>query len=325
MSYGIQDIDVFSLPETYNTKRLPNGIEIAYQSRAEVDFFYEDVFEHQVYLRNGITLRDGDCIFDVGANIGFFTLFAHQKCTPGMVYAFEPARPLFEILDFNTARYRDTVRVLNFGLSNTRKIASFTFYPHSSGMSSFYADKEEEKEVLRALMKNQQRSGMAGMDDVLKHAEDLLEERFRSETLDCELRTLSDVICEWRVGRIDLLKIDVQKSELDVLEGIGGDDWMKIQQIVIEVHDTDGRLALVQDLLNRNGYTTIVEQDDPYGNSIMYNVYATRRPSLVTFESEAALTSNAKPYAHELQTRARRQAEAAGRQKTLASRRKQGL
>jgi phthiocerol/phenolphthiocerol synthesis type-I polyketide synthase E len=171
---------------------------------------------------------------------------------------------------------------------------------------------------------NQQRSGMTGMDDVLKHADDLLEQRFRSETLDCELRTLSDVMSEWRVGRIDLLKIDVQKSELDVLEGIAGDDWVKIQQIVIEIHDIDGRLALVRELLDRHGYTSIVEQDDPYGNSIMYNVYATRRPSLVTFESEASLTSTAKPHAQDLQTRARRQAGAAGRQKRLATRRKQG-
>lgn len=324
MSSTIQQIDVFSLPETRNTRRLPNGIEIAYQSRAEVDFFYEDVFEHEVYLRNGITLKDGDCIFDVGANIGFFTLFAHQKCKPSMVYSFEPAKPLFDILTFNTARYSDSVRLLNFGISNERKTATFTFYPQSSGMSSFYADKEEEKDVLRALMQNQQRSGMAGMDDVLKHVDDLLEERFRSETLHCELRTLSDVIREFRVGRIDLLKVDVQKSELDVLEGIADDDWLKIQQIVLEVHDNNGRLALVQDLLNRHGYTTVVEQDDPYGTSIMYNLYATRRPSLVAFESELALKSTAKPQVQDLQSRARRQADAAGRQKNLAIRRKQG-
>lgn len=324
MSYSIQQIDVFSLPETHPTKRLPNGIEIAYQSRAEVDFFYEDVFEHEVYLRHGITLKDGDCVFDVGANIGFFTLFVHQKCTPGIVYAFEPAKPLFDILRFNTSRHGASVRLFNFGIADEHKRASFTFYPQSSGMSSFYADKEEEKEVLRALMQNQQRSGMAGMSDVLKHADDLLEERFRSETLDCELRPLSEVIREWGVGRIDLLKIDVQKSELDVLEGIAGDDWLKIQQIVIEVHDNGGRLALVQALLDSHGYATTVEQDDPYGSSIIYNLYATRRPSLIAFESEAALVSAGTHHAVETQTRARRQADAAGRQRSLATRRKQG-
>ncbi len=56
-------------------EELPNGLLIAYQSRGELAHFYEDIFEKHVYLRNGITLEQGDTVFDVGANIGLFTLF----------------------------------------------------------------------------------------------------------------------------------------------------------------------------------------------------------------------------------------------------------
>jgi hypothetical protein len=69
----------FSEITTQRRCKLPNNIEIAYQSKVEAEYFYKDIFEKQIYLRNGITLKDGDCVFDVGGNIGLFTLFVHQQ------------------------------------------------------------------------------------------------------------------------------------------------------------------------------------------------------------------------------------------------------
>src|SRR5262249_20570600 len=70
---------------------LPTGMEIMCQSRAEVDYFYADIFEKQTYFRHGVVLRDGDCVFDVGANIGLFTLFVHSRYKNIDFYAFEPS------------------------------------------------------------------------------------------------------------------------------------------------------------------------------------------------------------------------------------------
>jgi FkbM family methyltransferase len=254
--------------------KLPNNLEIVHQSKAETDYFYKDIFENQVYLKHGISLNDGDCIFDVGANIGLFTLFVNQKCKNTTIYAFEPAPPLFEILRLNTELHGVNVKLFNFGLSNETKTATFTFYPNSSGMSSFFADRQEEKEVLQAIMVNQLQSGMAGMEQVMEYSDDLLEERFKSQTFDCPLKTLSDLISEKNIKFINLLKIDVQKSELDVLKGIKDNHWKKIQQIVIEVHDTEGRLANITDLLKRQGYKVVAEQDNLYKASNIYNLYA---------------------------------------------------
>jgi FkbM family methyltransferase len=50
-------------------------------------------------------------------------------------------------------------------------------------------------------------------------------------------KDIFEVIREGRVGRIDFLKIDVQKSEFDVLAGTDEADWPKIRQLVIEVQD----------------------------------------------------------------------------------------
>lgn len=312
MTSGISDVRSM---DVLRRRTLPNGMEIAFQSPSEVGFFYEDVFEKEIYLRHGVTIKDGDCIFDVGANIGFFTLFVHHKCKPAAVYAFEPAPPLFRLLSANAERYGPHARLFNCGLSNESKTARFTFYPNSSGMSSFYGNKAEEKEALHSIMLNQWRSGATEMEHVLRHADDLLEERFTSEFFECRLRTLSEIINEQQITRIDLLKIDVQKSELDVLSGIATGDWEKIMQIVLEVHDIDGRLEAIKDLLSRHGFNVAVEQDEMYHDSILYNLYATRRSTLLALESDSLITPQQAHSFPQIHARARRQEQALNRKR----------
>ena len=49
---------------------------------------------------------------------------------------------------------------------------------------------------------------------------------------------------------VTVLKIDVEGAEMDVMLGLGDSDWVKVDQVVAEVHDHDGRLAAVQKLLS---------------------------------------------------------------------------
>lgn len=260
----------------HRTVLLPNGYEVVYQSKAEARYFYHDIFEKRVYLRNGLALHHGDCVFDVGGNIGMTTLFMHSLGRRITSFTFEPAPRLFEILGANAARYAPGARLFGYGISDTAGEAEFTFYPNSPGMSTFHPRLEEERETLLAIMENQLQQGVKGMPGVMKHADDLLEERFRAETFRCALRPLSDVIREHGVTRIDLLKVDVQKSELQVLQGIDDADWPKIRQVVLEVHDVDGGLERVTSLLDRQGFRIIPEQDDLYTGSRLYNLYAVR-------------------------------------------------
>lgn len=75
---------------------------------------------------------------------------------------------------------------------------------------------------------------------------------------------------------IDLLKVDVEKSELDVLRGIEPEHWPIIRQIVAEVHDIDGRLDTVVGLLRDRGFRTSVEATDDLAGTGMYSVHAAR-------------------------------------------------
>ena len=65
---------------------------------------------------------------------------------------------------------------------------------------------------------------------------------------------------ELGIEHVDLLKIDVEGAEWDALVGIEETDWARIRQLAIEVHDVDGRVARIRELLERKGYDVAVER-----------------------------------------------------------------
>lgn len=256
--------------------RLPNGLVIWHRNEGETRHFYDDIFTHRSYLRQGIRVPDGGCIFDVGANIGLFTLLAHHEARDVHIFAFEPAPALCELLRQNAAEHGVQAAVFACGLSDREGEAIFTFYPRSSGMSSFHADEAEERHVLRTIIANQRAGGMSELAELEANADALLDLRLEPIRFMARLRRLSDVVREQRVERIDLLKVDVQKCELEVLMGIDERDWPKIAQIALEVHDEDGRVAALRDLLERRGFAVAVHQDELYVGTNIHNLYAVR-------------------------------------------------
>ena len=77
---------------------------------------------------------------------------------------------------------------------------------------------------------------------------------------------------------VDLLKIDVERAELDVLRGVKAADWPSIQQVVMEVHDVGGQLDRVHSLLmDTAGFRQcIIEQDAQLAGSTLHNIYCKR-------------------------------------------------
>jgi amino acid adenylation domain-containing protein/FkbM family methyltransferase len=251
---------------------LPNGMLISHQNKGETDFVYEEIFARAGYMQHGIKLSADACVMDVGANIGLFSLYVLAQAPAASIYAFEPIPPVYENLRINTTLSGGNVRLFNCGVSNAAGSASFAWYKHNSLISGRYANVAEEKAVIKAFLKNQQ-GGAEVSEEAL---EKLLEERLEYEEYRCSLRTLSEVIAEEGIERIDLLKIDVQKSELEVLEGIKEEDWGKIRQLVVEVHDIEGRLSRIKELLESHGFVQAVEQEQLLEATNQYTVYARR-------------------------------------------------
>jgi amino acid adenylation domain-containing protein/FkbM family methyltransferase len=262
--------------------RLPNGLTIAHRNHHETAYLYEEIFAKESYLRHGISLPPGACVFDVGANIGMFALYVKQQCPGARIYAFEPVAELCVTLRTNSNLPGGAVKVFEHGLWREEQEVEFTYYEHYTVMSGVkaFADAAAEVAVIKSYLRQEEARGESGAGELLARAEELLEGRFEGRNEQCRLRRLSTVIREERVAAIELLKIDVQRAEWEVLQGIDDEDWRKIRQVVMEVHDEQGgsgRCAEIRGLLEPRGYRIVIEQDDLLKGTDRYNLYAVQK------------------------------------------------
>ncbi|SCF49731.1 methyltransferase, FkbM family [Micromonospora matsumotoense] len=249
----------------------------------ETRFLHDEIFLAKSYLQGGIVLREDAVVFDVGANIGMFSLFVAAVCPSARVYAFEPVRDVFEPLAMNVARHAVPAELFEIGLSDREQEVTFNFYPSISIMScvSGYADLDNEVDLIKQYVDNAREHGPSGREEHLAQVEALVAKDFELSERRCRLRPLSAVVDEAGVPRIDLLKIDVQRAELDVLHGVDDRHWPLIQQVSMEVHDeagtpTEGRVRKVRELLTARGFRLTVAEEDLLRGTGRYAVQAIR-------------------------------------------------
>jgi FkbM family methyltransferase len=242
--------------------KLPNGLECYSLSQRETEYIYSEIFSEQQYIQHNIVIREGDCVFDVGANIGLFVLFINQLQKNLKIFAFEPVAPVFEVLSDNVHLHNLTsVSLYNYGLSSEDDGARvFMFYPNMPGNST---ERPTEKMSQREVMIN-----AIGQEQT---------DFFQNTQVIGEVRTLSRVIKDLSIDSIDLLKIDVEGDELAVIQGIDPDDWIKVKQVVAEVHDINSRLNSFQSILQEHGFEVTVEKNALLpATSNNFNIYAIR-------------------------------------------------
>lgn len=270
-----------SAPEGLDTGtryRLPNGMHVVHLNAYETDYLYDEIFVDRSYMADGIELQPGDVVFDVGANIGLFTLFVQQECPTAKLYAFEPSPAAFDAMESNCRSYAPAARRFKIGLADRDGSAAFTWYPRSSVFSGFYAEADADRPVLETVVRNLLRARLGdsplAVDEVAHH---LVEDRLESQTFECEVRTLSSIMHECEVGHIDLLKIDAEKSELAVLAGIADEDWPLIRQVVMEVHGS--HVEHIQQLLQERGFAVSVHDAPLLEGSGMHTLTGRRTPA----------------------------------------------
>jgi hypothetical protein len=83
-----------------------------------------------------------------------------------------------------------------------------------------------------------------------------------TETVEVATLRLSEIISQFNLAPVSLIKIDVQHGELDVLAGLGPHDWRQVERLVIEVQDHNGQLARVTSFLTSHGFATTVHRDN---------------------------------------------------------------
>lgn len=130
-------------------------------------------------------VSDGDNYFDIGANIGWYSINIAAARRATNVYCFEPIPKTYGYLQKNIEiNSIPNVQAHNFGFSSHAGEFQFFYYPEGSGNASS--------------------ENVTGRTDV--------------ETVQCEVRTLDDYTSETGV-RVDFIKCDVEGAELLVFQG----------------------------------------------------------------------------------------------------------
>ena len=256
---------------------LPNGIDIVEINPHETTFLYDEIFIQELYGSRGIEIASGGVVIDVGANIGLFALYMVQKFNVGRIFCFEPAPHCFEALKTNVARLGTKVVVLNAALGDAEGEAQFTYYPNYTIMSSMFADKQRDGNVLRAGARTQlERKYHRAADE--RMVEYLVGRKLDdAQTFQCPVTTLSQALAAHGVDRAALVKIDVECAENIVLDGIADDDWARIDQFVIEVHDQGAKEhEAMRDRLAAKGYCVQLLAESNLENSGIFEIIARR-------------------------------------------------
>jgi len=124
-------------------------------------------------------------VFDVGANVGDWSILAEKSFPNAQVHCFEPMPAIFEHLKKNTDLFK-RITINNFGLSDQTQNVEFNYFPDRTIFTSRY-------------------------DIELKNT--------KMEKVFCELRNGNDYCEEKGIAEIDFLKIDTEGGEPLVLAG----------------------------------------------------------------------------------------------------------
>lgn len=94
---------------------------------------------------------------------------------------------------------------------------------------------------------------------------------YQSEPRTAQVRTLSSIIREQGISSVDYLKIDVEGSEISVLDGIEEMHWAIFKQIAVETHTAQLR-EQVCEVLNQHGFEVFagLGLSSPLGVSLVY-------------------------------------------------------
>jgi FkbM family methyltransferase len=136
-------------------------------------------------------------VFDVGANVGDYSLLV-KRCIPAArVYAFEPANATYKQLVSHLGSSGSDVKPFNIGFSDSEKTVKLFSYAIDGQEASLLSSIDQRRPT-----------------QVLELETDASEE--------IKVVTLDGFCTQQGIDRIDFLKLDVEGHELSVLRGARG-------------------------------------------------------------------------------------------------------
>lgn len=182
-----------------------------------------EIFLGDCYVRD-LTLPPNPVVIDIGGFIGDFSLYAVKRLNARRVIVCEPSPRNWGLLLKNIAnnRYEDRIEALNKAVTADGRDV----------MMDIDAPDECQCMVSAYHPSEQSLSAVSGI-------------------------SLCQLLLDYAVETVDLLKMDVEGAEYSILESTPADVLRRIRNIVFEYHDIDGswaKLDSVKKRLHHEGY-----------------------------------------------------------------------
>ena len=233
---------------------LPNDKEVFSFQEGETKFLYDEIWKDNTYVSHGLELKENDTVFDIGSNIGMFSMYCGSITNNNInLFSFEPIPRIHEICKANIDKHVNdnggNANCLQLGISDKISKTTFDFHHNFSLWSTALPDFNERRkdrlfDDLRAMTQSYKKTGRCKcfFSLVPNFIVSCLAKLFlsllnQSEKVECNLTTISTIIKKYNVQVIDLLKIDIEGCEELALNGIEKSDWKKIRQITLEVEN----------------------------------------------------------------------------------------
>lgn len=231
----------------------PLDLSVIDENDSDTQFLYDETFVSQIYQHKDMRIPDGATIMDVGANVGVYSIWAHQRYRAKTIYCYEASPRTFGYLDDNIRRLIDP--------GVTRVVALNQAVASRSG-ETLVLNQPTRVSGLSTLLTQSQVTWLA---DAAANQE--------LETHEVTSTTVSEQIAAHSIATVDMLKIDVEGYFLEVLKGIAPADLGKIRNIAMEcdfLPETGITPDEVEGMLQTMGFRTDCLDRTQDNNLILY-------------------------------------------------------
>lgn len=171
---------------------------------------FDKGFEHKTVAKFEQLVKPGDVVFDIGANIGMYSLLASELVgDQGLVYSFEPVKETYNALCKNVdLNQKNNIKYFQLAISDQDGIATIGV-PKGINLS-------KKSDAFNSLIQNEE------IDD--------------GETISTQ--TLDSFVSDHHIDQIDFIKVDIEGAELLFLKGSTETfKTLKPKYLVIEAYE----------------------------------------------------------------------------------------
>ncbi|MBW2200946.1 MAG: FkbM family methyltransferase [Deltaproteobacteria bacterium] len=189
---------------------------------------FKEIFMEECYTRRlAFRLPDRPTIIDIGANAGFFSLFAASRFSGATIIAFEPIAVNFKQLQRNR----------NLNKNACIFCRQMAVYGHSGEVLLTFDPDDSFTTAASVIGKENRQKGTVKVASV----------------------TLADIFDEYQLERCDFLKMDCEGSEYDILYNCPDKYLHRVIQMALEVHqgtETNHNIESLAHYLNSHDFRT---------------------------------------------------------------------